>query len=253
MTTWDPKQYRRFAAERFRPGYELMERISAVPRSLVDLGCGTGELTVELCRRYPSAVSVGVDMSSAMLKKAECLSSHVKWTEGDLECWEADRSYDLVFTNAALQWVANHDALIPRLVSIVAQGGTFAMQVPANFEAKSHQLLYESAIDLGISLKDRRASVLSADRYLDHLSAHFDDVDVWCTEYVHLLSGDDAVLEWVRGTALRPILSELGEPQLSQFLEMYRQKLRIAYPRGDDGATRFPFRRLFAVGRGKKA
>ncbi len=230
-----------------------MARITGSPQSFIDLGCGTGELTVELCRRYPAASSVGLDSSLEMLQKGQKLSSHVNWIQGDLESWRADREYDLIFTNAALQWVPNHDALIPRLMSFVSSGGSFAMQVPANFEAKSHRLLYESAAELGISLKDRRASVLPADRYLDHLSARFEDVDVWYTEYVHILRGQDAVLEWVRGTALRPILTELAEAQLSQFLEMYRNKLRIAYPEQSNGTTRFPFRRLFAVGRGRKA
>ncbi|MDT7802182.1 MAG: trans-aconitate 2-methyltransferase [Actinomycetota bacterium] len=259
---WDPGQYSRYGDERSRPFFELMTRVEAAragagdPSYVVDLGCGPGNLTRELADRWPGAQVVGVDSSPDMVDAAaeHAVDGRLRFEQGDIAGWRADHPVDIVVANAALHWVPGHVDLIAGLASALTPGGVLAFQVPDNFSEPSHTLLR----DLRLSARwrdrlgegaDRGAGVERPERYLTALVAAGLDADVWQTDYLHVLPGEDAVLEWVKGTALRPVLSLLtADADRQEFLAAYAEALRAAYPPQPFG-TVFPFRRTFAVGR----
>ncbi|MER7581617.1 methyltransferase domain-containing protein [Kitasatospora sp. NPDC097691] len=257
-TVWDPAQYLCFADERTRPLRDLLARVPVLPHpgeeTILDIGCGPGNSTAVLRERWPHARITGVDNSAPMLATAR--------TEGepDADYLLADaRDYDpaparpdLVVSNAALHWVDGHLDLVPRWAAALRPGGVVAFQVPGNFDAPSHTLL----ADLRRSTRWRallgedavRPGVHPPARYLDALAAAGCHPDVWETTYLTALPGPDPVLEWVKGTALRPVLTRLADPaDRAAFLAEYGRLLREAYPAGPSG-TVFPFRRIFAVG-----
>jgi len=259
--SWDPRQYVRYADERSRPFLELLARADIArisdpdPSYIVDLGCGPGTLTRLLAEKWPDAQVVGVDSSPEMVAEAQehALPGRLDFREGDIASWEPDRPVDVLIANAALQWVPAHLDLFPRFADALSPGGVFAFQVPDNFTEPSHTLLR----DLRLSPRwrgrlaagaDRAAGVEAPQRYLVTLLDAGLEADVWQTSYLHLLEGEDAVLEWVKGTALRPVLSLLDDAEREAFLTDYAALLREAYPKQEFG-TMFPFRRTFAVGR----
>lgn len=250
---WNPDVYQQFQAERDRPFHDLVAQLPPMePRRITDLGCGTAELTATLARRWPGAEVTGIDSSAEMLAKAPALDN-LRLVQGDLTAWAPDATPDLLISNAALQWVGDHPQLIPRLAAQVAPGGVFAFQVPGNFTAPSHRLLAEVREQprwherLGPSERgpETLASLDPLD-YADLLTPLGFRVDAWETTYLHLLHGPDPVLGWVRGTALRPVLSRLTPNEAAEFEADYGRRLREAYPDGPSG-TAFPFRRVFVV------
>ncbi|XVX19535.1 methyltransferase domain-containing protein [Actinomycetota bacterium] len=261
-TRWEPAQYARFADHRGRPFHDLLSQVASPrPSLVVDLGCGNGPLTLGLADRWPEARIVGVDHSHEMLGAARELDTQwrVEWVEADVSEWEPatlGERPDVIVTNATLQWVPGHLPLLSRFVDALADGGWFAMQVPGNFQAPSHRLMREVA-----ALQPRSAELLPAlarldavaepSTYLQLLTAAGAAADVWETTYLHVLDPageqDDPVLEWVTGTGLRPVLDILtDETERAAFLDVYRERLRAAYPRTPAGVV-FPFRRIFAV------
>ena len=253
---WDPQQYVRYADERSRPFVELLARVDATePSYVVDLGCGPGPLTRMLADRWPGAQVLGVDSSPDMIADAQqhAIPNRLAFVEGDIASWQAAQPVDVLIANAALHWVPDHVELFPRFAAALAPSGVFAFQVPDNFTEPSHTLLLELRTSprwrdrLGEDA-DRAAGVERPERYLQALVAAGLDADVWQTEYLHVLDGDDPVLEWVKGTALRPVLSLLDGDDRDRFVAEYAALLREAYPKQDFG-TVFPFRRTFAVGR----
>ena len=251
---WDPTQYSRYSHERSRPFHELVGRIGAASAAyVVDLGCGSGELTATLAQRWPGAAVVGVDSSADMVAAAAAYAGErVSFVHADVAEWRPDRPVDVVVANAVLQWVPGHVDLLPRIAQWLSAGGWLAFQVPDNFVEPSHTLLR----DLRTSERWRDRLAADADRgpgverpeiYLAALADAGLRADVWQTTYLHVLTGDDAVLDWVKGTALRPVLSLLtDDADQTAFLAEYGAKLRQAYPQQDFG-TVFPFRRTFAV------
>lgn len=263
-TRWDPAQYLRFSDARTRPALELLARVRLdAPRHVVDLGCGTGHITRLLAARWPAADVDGIDHSPEMLAAAAAEPSPVRWREADVRDWQPDAPVDVLFSNATLQWLPDHDRLLPRLLGFVAPGGALAVQMPLNWAAPSHRLMRETLADGGpggrpLGPPELRASlaapwVAEPAAYVDRLSAAARDLgrdidlDVWETTYLHLLDGDDPVVEWVKGTGLRPILNALDDAARATFLHAYTRRLRDAYPPRGDGRTVFPFRRLFIV------
>ncbi|MBA3524170.1 MAG: methyltransferase domain-containing protein [Geodermatophilaceae bacterium] len=248
---WDPGQYARFSDERSRPFHDLLGRVFApAPRYVVDVGCGSGELTALLARRWPEADVDGVDSSAEMLARAPTDVPRLSFIEADATDWRPERAPDLVVSNAALQWVPGHEQVVRDLAAALAPGGWLALQVPGNFDAPSHVLLRETASRWLPGLDLRRAPVLDPAGYATLLGGCGLTVDAWETTYLQLLHGQDPVLEWMRGTALRPVLAELPAAEQPGFLAEYGAALRTAYPAGPHG-TALPFRRVFAVGRGE--
>jgi trans-aconitate 2-methyltransferase len=250
---WDPRQYQRFSRERSRPFFDLIGQIpDDNVQTVADLGCGPGNLTQTLCTRWPDTTIYGVDNSPHMLEQARQLPSNpnLHFIEADIATWKPDTLLNRIVSNAAIQWVPDHTKVLEHLVSLLAPHGVLAVQLPRNFDESAHRLLYE------LVRKDPWAAFLSSwkERYFVETPSWYVhtlqnlglQVDLWETIYQHILEGEDAVLEWMKGTALRPALTRLPSRQHEPFLDAYRQVLRSAYPQGQHG-TLFPFRRLFFV------
>lgn len=252
---WDPGQYERFADERGRPFFELVGRVRAErPERVVDLGCGTGALTAALVERWPEAMIEGLDRSPDMIAEAaaRAIPGRLRFATADLTAWRPDRPVDVIVSNAVLQWVPGHAELLAGWVEALAPGGWLAFQVPGNDGAPSHVLLDELRASPrwrgrleGVAEGPR---VLEPARYLARLAELGCTVDAWETTYLHVLQGSDPVLEWVKGTALRPVVTALDGEERDAFLAEYAARLREAYPPRPFG-TVLPFRRLFVVAR----
>jgi trans-aconitate 2-methyltransferase len=250
--SWNPERYLTFGDERTRPAVDLLARVPlAGPTRVADLGCGPGNSTRLLCERWPQARVVGIDNSAAMLAKAKGSGTKARWLESDIAAWTPDAPFDLLFSNAALHWLPDHASLLPWLIGHLAPGGVLAIQMPRNFAAPSHTLLREvaSAGPWAESLTSRLDDepVAAPEWYHDLLAPLTAALDIWQIEYLHVLEGDDPVLDWVRGTALRPVIAALSPAEQVRFEAEYARRLRVAYPRRPDGRTLFPFRRLFIV------
>ena len=251
---WSPTQYERFRDERKRPFFELLARVDAAsPGQVVDLGCGTGDLTLVLSERWPGASVTGVDSSEAMISEAHrrAVPGRVRFELADLAGWTPAGPVEVLVSNAALHWLPEHAALLSRLVSLLAPSGVLAFQVPANFDDPSHRLIDE------VRAQPRFASALASvrrghaeplDFYEAHLAGRGLTVDAWDTTYLHVLPGEDAVLQWLLGTTLRPVLAALGPEEGKAFLEALRPLLRGAYPATSRG-TPYRFTRRFVVAR----
>lgn len=264
VTRWDPHLYLRYGDERGRPFAELVARIDhQSPRRIVDLGCGPGTTTAQLLDRWPDAHVLGIDSSHEMIQHASSLAleGRLDFQVGDLREWKPDEPVDVLLSCATFQWVPGHVELFPQFIDFLAPGGVFAFQVPANYDQPSHILLRELATSdrwgarLGHLVEP--TPVLTPTQYLEALLATGAKADVWETTYLHVLRGPDAVLEWVRGSALRPFLTALevagANGDTEEFLTAYAAVLRAAYPRDEAGRTIFPFRRIFAVASVAKA
>ena len=256
--TWDPARYSRFTDARLRPALDLLSRVSLdAPRRIYDLGCGTGDITRIIATRWPRAAVTGTDLSAEMLEVAAGEESRIGWEQIDVRAWKPPAPADLIYSNAMLHWVPDHDNLIRRLAGFLAPGGVLAIQMPLSWQEPSHRLMREvlatggpGATPLGSAeLRTRMGTqpVATPAYYHELLAPELNDIDIWETRYLQVLSGDDPVLEWVSGTALRPILEGLDQADLARFLEVYREKLRAAYPARPNGVTLFPFPRLFIV------
>ncbi|ANE43437.1 methyltransferase domain-containing protein [Deinococcus puniceus] len=253
---WNPQQYLQFQQERDRPFFDLLAQVQGQPNTVADLGCGTGHLTAALAERWPGADVLGLDSSAEMLSKGAAYArSNLTFRQADLRQWQPAAPLDLLISNAALQWVDGHAQLIPRLAGFVAAGGVFAFQVPGNFDAPSHTLLAEVVTRprwAKLQAESRDKATLGAfgpAEYAALLAPLGFSVNAWETTYLHLLpttEGGNAVLEWVKGTALRPVLAQLDDADSAEFLAEYGAELARAYPAQQYG-TPFPFRRVFVV------
>jgi trans-aconitate 2-methyltransferase len=250
--SWDPDRYLTYADERGRPFLDLVARIGAEsPRTVVDLGCGPGNLTALLAQRWPDADVLGLDSSPEMIAKAE--APGVRFEVGDLREWVSDKGgqVDVLVSNATLQWVPGHLELLPRLVERVVPGGWLAFQVPGNFDEPSHTIRRDIADEeryaahtAGVAVPDSHDPAT----YLEALAAAGCEVDAWETTYLHLLTGEDPVFTWVSGTGARPTLEALPPGLREEFESEFRARLRAAYPQHDYGVV-LPFRRVFVVAR----
>jgi trans-aconitate 2-methyltransferase len=246
----DPAQYARFSDERSRPFFNLLDRVPPRPfRRIVDLGCGSGELTVALSDKWPEAEVLGLDNSPQMLAKAEPFvrPGRLEFREGAIE--DFGETFDLIFTNAALQWTNEHETLFPRLAGLVSEGGAFACQMPHSFDQPSHLTLEEIARNG--KWADKLASwgrmkVKPTAWYAEMMMKLGFEVDAWETTYYFVLQGDDPVLEWVKGTSLQPILNLLEPEERTEFTSIYAARLRELYPKTPSG-TVYPFKRIFFV------
>ena len=249
---WDPSQYLKFADHRLRPAVDLLNRVDLDSPSVVyDLGAGAGNVTELLANRWPKARIVGVDDSEEMLQEAAKRAPNIEWEVGDIGKWEPKEPAELIFTNAALHWITGHTDLITRLVSSLAPGGVLAVQMPRNFGALSHTSISEAALNGSWRSKLepmlRPAPVEPPPFYIDILSSMSSSLDVWETEFSQILTGDNPVKEWTKGTWLMPLLNALEEPERIEFEAAYAALIADRYPKQPDGTTVFPFKRMFIV------
>jgi len=258
--SWDPVQYLKYAHERLRPALDLIARLPVeAPQSVVDLGCGTGNVAKILALRWPQARIIGVDNSAEMLAVAKASTAgggtQHEWIHADLAQWAPKDPAAIVFSNAALHWHDDHAALFPRIFGWVAPGGMLAIQMPDQYAAPSHVALAATVSSerwrdrLGTLL--RRSPVAPAGSYFRLLAAEAAVVDAWTTEYLHVLppaeDGVHPVVAWTKGTALTPFLAVLDGEAQQAFLADYSARVTIAYPALPDGRVLFAFRRVFVV------
>lgn len=250
--TWDPKQYDKFLQPRLRPALDLIGAIPDIdPAVVVDLGCGSGNITRLLAQQWPRASVTGIDDSEAMLAKAADEPGSIHWMTQSVADWGSLECADVVFSNAALHWLPDHATLFKRLVDALKPGGVLAVQMPRNFTAPSHTLIAETA--RGGPWRSKLASLLGPDPvaepdfYHAVLSPLAQALDLWETQYFHLLEGPDPVKEWTKGSWLRRFLDRLDPHESAAFEQQYARALRAAYPPSADGRTWFPFKRLFIV------
>lgn len=256
---WDAALYLRFADERTRPAADLIARIPLEnPQHVVDLGCGPGNSTELLRRRWPRAAVIGIDSSREMLEAARASFPAGPWVRADAAHWSADPPVDLVFANASLQWIRDHARLLPRLLAQTAPGGVLAVQIPSNRESP----LWQQVKRIADAPEWRKALAPAAHAvtvehvsfYYDTLRPHCQHLDLWETEYVHVLSNAEAIIDWIRATGLRPYLEALeSDEDRRRFEERLLQGVRAGYPPRIDGRVLFPFRRLFIVARREAA
>ena len=251
---WNPKQYNKYAEERARPAKDLIAQISLEnPKVIYDLGCGPGSVTNALQEKWPGAKLTGIDNSEQMLEKAKSTYPTIKWEQASISDWKPDEAADLIFSNAALHWIPDHPAVIKSVFESLNSGGVFAMQVPNNFKLPSHQSLYELA-SLG-EWKDSLESaiphepILSREAYYQLLTSYADEINIWQTEYMHVLEGETPVLDWVKGSALTAFLPRLSQERQALFLSAYQDKLAQVYPKQANGKTLLTYRRLFIIAR----
>jgi trans-aconitate 2-methyltransferase len=252
--TWDPAQYLRFGNERLRPALDLLAQIPLnAPAHVVDLGCGAGNVTAILRQRFSEADIVGVDGSESMLEKARGAAPNCTFERADFLQWQPHHKLDLIYSNAALQWVDRHSTLFPRLVSFLAPGGVLAVQMPNMLATPLHQMSRQLAAsgewsqELGDVIP--QPGILSATDYWDILRPQVQSLEMWQTTYMHALQGENAVMEWGSGSSLRPYLDRLADGRKSVFRQAYADAVRPHYPPRTDGTTILPFHRLFIVAR----
>jgi trans-aconitate 2-methyltransferase len=250
MPEWDSSQYLKFENERTQPCRDLAARVRMdAPASVMDLGCGPGNSTEVIAARFPGAAMTGLDSSGAMIATARANHPDWRWVTGDIAEWAAGgECYDLVFSNAALQWVGDHARVMPQLLR---RGKTVAAQMPANWNAAPHRLMREVADRFGILENVREWYTHDENFYYDALAPHCSRVDLWVTEYLHVMADADAIVEWYRGTGLRPFLEALPDAESRDgFVAAYRELIRAEFAPRADGRVVFPFRRVFFVAYG---
>lgn len=266
MVLWNPAQYLKFADHRLRPAIDLLARVQcAAPRQVYDLGCGPGNVTELLSKRWPDSKVVGVDNSQEMLNEAKARAPHITWMKGDIGTWAP--LADVIYSNSALHWVNKHDILLSSLYKNLTKGGVLAVQMPSNFKEPSHTCVIDT-IKTKMKWRSRLSPLVKASPvhnpsfYIDQLSIaakeddSLEDIDVWTTEYTQILHGENPVAEWTKGTWLKQFLDRFGDEgeelrEKQEFEAIYRQLILEAYPKQSDGTTVFPFKRIFIVAKKK--
>ena len=253
MTHWNPRSYLHFGDERTRPSIDLASRIAIeTPETIIDLGCGPGNSTQVLRQRWPQACITGLDSSVEMIDTARTEYPNEQWVLSDIKEWCPGNTFNVVFSNAALQWIPDHGHLVERLFGYVADGGALAFQIPSADFALVRILIHEIAIDGPWA--SRMAGPLHAltmeppSFYYDHLSPLARSVDIWETEYFHVMTSPLAIVDWIASTGLRPFLKEIeSESEADQFVTKLRQRINEAYLVRPDGQVLFPFKRTFVI------
>ncbi len=263
MTTsnnfWDSKQYSQFLKARTKPAKDLLSSIPDIqePTLVYDLGCGPGNSTILLKQRWPNAIIVGVDSSEDMLKTARSTYPEIDFKLGDIANFSFQEKCDVIFANASLQWIDDHQNLINQLVSQLNNNGILAIQMPNNFHCPSHQItidLLNNNPDWQSLKNNLRYDKLTSPYYkMDIYYRYFTDagltnVLLWETDYYQEMENHHAIYEWASGTGLRPVISKLDEKNKALFIEKYVSSLKTVYPTQANGKVLFPFKRIFMIG-----
>lgn len=259
MLDWNPALYRRYEDERTRPAQELLARVPlAEAARVVDLGCGPGNSTELLVHRFPKAEALGTDNSEAMLVSARERLPGARFELSDIATWapSTEAAPDLIYANASLQWVPDHETLIPRLFDALAPGGVLAIQMPDNRQEPTHRLMRALAAEAPwaepIGDADRlRTKLLPLGGYYDLLAPRAANVDVWHTIYQHRMADAASIVEWVRGTGLKPFVDRLPSDLQASYLAEYERRVNEAYPARTDGKRLLAFPRMFIVAQKK--
>ena len=256
MPDWNPNQYLKFAEERTRPCRDLAARIAVYDvRRVIDLGCGPGNSTTVLRERWPEAECTGLDSSAGMIERARREYPAASWITGDIGAWAAshDGQFDVVFSNAAMQWVEDHATVYPQLFSHLAPGGALAIQIPGNIDALPHRLMREMAASPAWIHWFPAGKLIEwhhheMEFYYDVMAPTGSRLDLWATEYLHILPDAEAIVEWYRGTGMRPFLEALeSDSDRERFAADYLSLLKIHFPPRSAGGVLFPFRRIFLI------
>ncbi|WP_397569382.1 methyltransferase domain-containing protein [Schlesneria sp. T3-172] len=255
MTDWNPNQYMQFSDDRTRAAIDLCNRVPLEnPCNIIDLGCGPGNSTRILHNRWSKSELTGIDSSTEMIAAARKLPLPCEWLLADIAQWEPLNKVDLIFSNAVLQWLPNHDVLVPRLMSYVSPGGVLAFQIPSHHFPAVRKLIFD--ISRRPVWNDRLRGARNAlsrrppHDYYDLLCLQADHLDVWEAEYYHIMDSAESVIQWISSTGLRPFLADLNsDTDRATFLAELREQTTFAYPKRLDGKVLFPFRRTFVVAR----
>lgn len=253
MTAWNAKHYLTYGDERTRPALDLAARVKLTsPATIADLGCGPGNSTQILRNRWPAARIVGIDSSPEMLQAARESYPDQNWLLADVSQWRPDDSFDLLYSNAALQWIPDHDTLLRRLFSYVAPGGALAFQVPSSTFAAVRVLIHEISRDpLWNDRMEPARNALTMESpsfYYDALVGDATGIDIWETEYNHVMESPAAIVDWMSSTGLRPFLAALDdEDERSAFLNQLYERVGDEYESRIDGKVLYPFRRTFVI------
>ena len=253
MSKWNPDLYMKFADERTQPSRDLLARVNlSDPTAIVDIGCGSGNSTQVLCQRWPEAQITGLDSSPEMIEKARRAYPQQDWVLADAASWQPETPFDLVFSNATLQWIPDHDQLVPALFAQVREGGALAVQVPANQSSPLHQAVLR--VSQTPAWRDSTAGCSSLlnyrepGYYYDLLSRLSGQLQVWTTTYYHVMATHQGLIDWYSSTGMRPYLDRLASEDLRrEFQAQVLEACRAEYPAQQDGKILFPFQRLFFV------
>jgi trans-aconitate 2-methyltransferase len=253
MNDWSARQYLKFEDERTRPPRDLLAQVPLdAPACVFDLGCGPGNSTELLAERYPQAEVTGLDFSPDMLKQARARLPQCTFITADLTTWTPPARIDLLFANAVFQWVPDHPAVLRRLLQALPEGGVLAVQMPDNTAEPALALMRETAgggpwVETLAPVAAARADLPTPGEYYDTLRPHCSRIDLWHTIYNHVMQGPDAIVEWFKGSALRPFLAAVDAESSAGFLAAYRARIAQAYPARFDGKVLLRFPRLFIV------
>lgn len=251
--SWSARQYAKFENERNRPIIDLLAHIPGIRvNKAIDIGCGPGNSTELLQAHFPDAIVSGMDSSEDMVEAARRRMPDTRFEVADISKWQGEGQYDIILANAALQWVPDHNTLFPSLIGKLTPGGSLAVQMPDNFDEPAHRLMRSIAGDGPWAGKlagaSKRAARETADWYFQHLRNRVTALDIWRTTYYHPLSGGaEAIVEWFKGTGLRPFLDPLDQEEKAAFLVKYTGEIAKAYPAYADGGVLLPFPRLFII------
>ena len=253
MIHWDPQLYMKYGNERTQPSKDLTARIPLKnPQHIIDLGCGTGNSTAILRNRWPKADITGLDSSKTMLDEAEKKFPELRWVKADISNWKPERNFDLIFSNATLQWIPNHAELFCNILDYVNSSGYLAVQVPYHYTSRLHQIIIEVSHYQQWTRKmgEARSALTShtPEFYYDFLQSVCSQVEIWQTDYFHIMESAEAILEWISGTGLRPYIKALrSKEEQNDFKKLILAEYRKAYPKRKDGKVLFPFSRLFLL------